>query len=767
VTAPRALIVDDSLTVRMDIGEALQSAGFDTVLCSDLRTARAALARGDCDVVILDVLLPDGDGLGFLKELRAAPVTSALPVLLLSTEAEVKSRVAGMGAGASEYLGKPYDLAQVVARARCLVQLRASTRTPSQKRVLIIDDSATFRNELRGALEGEGFEVDEVPTGEEGLTRAAVLRPDAIVVDGMLPGIDGATVVRRLKCDSGLRSTPCLLLTAAEGADDELKGLEAGADAYVRKSEDLRLILMRLAALMRGATAGGTEAGATLLGPKRLLAVDDSMTYLQELGNQLRQEGYDVVLAKSGLEALELLAVQAVDCILLDLIMPGLSGQDTCKRIKQSPQWRDIPLVMLTARDGRDAMIEGMNAGADDYIAKSADFDVLKARLRAQLRRKHFEDENRRIREQLVRRETEARFQRLIHSNIIGVILGDLGGRIIDANDAFLAMLGYSRPELAAGMLKLEELTPSEWRERDETAIAQLKKTGSATPFEKELLRKDGSRLSIVLGLVLLEGADKTVGFVLDRTEQKEAEQKIKRYAAALEGANHELESFSYSVAHDLRAPLRSIDGFSQALLEDYNDKLDDGGKKYLRFIRESAQHMAQLIDDLLTLSRVTRSELHREPVDLSALALATITRLQRANPDRKVEIVIQERLAREGDPRLLAVVFDNLLGNAWKFTSKREAGRIEFGATSNGGPPAFFVRDNGAGFDMAFASKLFGVFQRLHAATEFEGTGVGLATVQRIVHRHGGRVRAEGEVNRGATFYFTLEEDDTKERPK
>jgi light-regulated signal transduction histidine kinase (bacteriophytochrome) len=262
-----------------------------------------------------------------------------------------------------------------------------------------------------------------------------------------------------------------------------------------------------------------------------------------------------------------------------------------------------------------------------------------------------------------------------------------------------------------------------------------------------------------MVGLVLMEGTDTIVGFVLDRTEQKLAEEKLKQYAVALEGANRELESFSYSVAHDLRAPLRSIDGFSQALLEDHADKLDEEGKKCLRFVRESAQHMADLIDDLLALSQVTRSELHREGVDLTALARAAITRLQRSQPDRRVEIVIQEGLEGEGDRRLLTVALDNLFGNAWKFTGKRDEARIEFGATSNDGTPVYFVRDNGAGFDMAFASKLFGVFQRLHAATEFEGTGIGLATVRRVVSRHGGRVWAEGEINRGATFFFTLYE--------
>jgi light-regulated signal transduction histidine kinase (bacteriophytochrome) len=231
----------------------------------------------------------------------------------------------------------------------------------------------------------------------------------------------------------------------------------------------------------------------------------------------------------------------------------------------------------------------------------------------------------------------------------------------------------------------------------------------------------------------------------------------LRHAKSAAEAANRELESFSYSVAHDLRAPLRGIDGFSQALLEDYHDKLDDDGRTYLKFVRESAQHMAQLIDDLLKLSRVTRSEFRQESSDLSSLARGVLAQLERADPDRRVEMVVKDGVVVQGDSRLLKIVLENLLGNAWKFTGKRADARIEFGATVSDGQRVFFVRDNGAGFDQAYAEKLFGVFQRLHAATEFEGTGIGLATVQRIVSRHGGRIWAEGAVDNGATFYFTL----------
>jgi signal transduction histidine kinase len=228
-----------------------------------------------------------------------------------------------------------------------------------------------------------------------------------------------------------------------------------------------------------------------------------------------------------------------------------------------------------------------------------------------------------------------------------------------------------------------------------------------------------------------------------------------------LEVTNRELEAFSYSVSHDLRAPLRSIDGFSQILLEDYADELDEEGKDYLGRVRAASQRMGRLIDDLLGLSRVTRAALRREQVDLSSLAHEVADGLRESRPDRAVEFEIEDGIEVHGDPRLIRVALTNLLGNAFKFTEKEERARISFGEDRRlshlGCVAVYYVRDNGAGFDMEYADKLFGAFQRLHGASEFEGTGIGLATVQRIVRRHGGRVWAEGRVGDGATFYFTL----------
>ncbi len=646
------LVVDDSLTVRMNLMEMLNAAELPAIACATVAEARAALAKDRFSLVILDVLLPDGDGVALLEEIRAMPSASGTAVMLLSTEVEVRDRIRGLRTGADEYVGKPYDPSYVVARARELVRRGGGADESALASVLLIEDSLTFREEMKAALEKASYRVFVAESGEDGLRIAADVRPTAVVVDGQLPGIDGATVIRQIRLDAALRGLPCLLLTGSEDRGAEVRALDAGADAFVRKDEDITVILAKLNAMLRSAKAQITkQSTASLLGPKKVLAVDDSETYLQEIAEVLRADGNEVVLARSGEEALQLLAVQPVDCVLLDLLMPGIGGEETCRRLKSVPVLRDIPIVILTAVEDREAMIRGLSAGADDYIAKSSNFDLLRARVLAQIRRKQIEDENRLIREQLLRVEFEAKEARVAQ-------------------------------ELA---------------ETRATLVDELK------------------------------------------------------------SKNEELESFSYSVAHDLRAPLRSIDGFGLALLEDYADKLDDDGKRYLRQVRESAQQMARLIDDLLALSRVTRSDFQRTPVDMSVIVRDIAGKLRRASPDRAVELAVADRLLVEGDGRLLTIALENLLGNAWKFTRKQNSARIEVGVTCDE-HRTFFVRDNGAGFDMAYASKLFGVFQRLHSASEFEGTGIGLATVQRVVRRHGGRIWAEGAIGHGATFFFTLD---------
>jgi len=260
-------------------------------------------------------------------------------------------------------------------------------------------------------------------------------------------------------------------------------------------------------------------------------------------------------------------------------------------------------------------------------------------------------------------------------------------------------------------------------------------------------------------------------GYVKARSgilEQQKGEDEIRRLNAVLEqrviertaqltAANKELEAFAYSISHDLRAPLRSIDGFSLALQEEYREKLDDEGGDYLNRVRAATQRMGQLIDDLLQLSRLNRSETNIVPVDLSRIAREVASELRNAHPERRISFRIAEGLNAAGDPNLLRVVMENLFANAWKFTGEKEEGTIEFGVTDIDGKSTYFVRDEGVGFDMAYSDKLFAPFQRLHGYDEFPGTGIGLSIVQRIIHRHGGEVWGVGEVGKGATFYFTL----------
>ncbi len=283
---------------------------------------------------------------------------------------------------------------------------------------------------------------------------------------------------------------------------------------------------------------------------------------------------------------------------------------------------------------------------------------------------------------------------------------------------------------------------------------------------------ESGAHRYFVAKAVPLRDADGSVrewiGTVTDVHDRKLAEEEIRELnealeqrvlerTAQLETANKELEAFSYSVSHDLRAPLRSISSFSELLMKNHETSLDDEGKDYLHRVNTSSHRMAHLIDDLLNLSRLTRTEIRRETVDLGAIAKGIASELQRSQPDRAVRFVIGDDLTVQGDSRLLAIVLDNLIGNAWKYTKGRPKAVIEFGAGTNNGKRAFFVRDNGAGFDMQYAGKLFGAFQRLHTTKEFEGTGIGLATVARIINRHGGKVWADGKVDEGATFYFSI----------
>ncbi len=355
----------------------------------------------------------------------------------------------------------------------------------------------------------------------------------------------------------------------------------------------------------------------------------------------------------------------------------------------------------------------------------------------------------------------EAAYHALVQAAPDGVLVVGPDGTIVLANAELGRLTGWATADLIG--TPVEQLVPAAARARHVGHRTGFAQDPHSRPMGVNLnlvaVRKDGTELpvEIMLAPVDVGGVRSTIAFVRDATERRRREAALEEAMAAANAAIRELEAFSYSVAHDLRAPLRSIDGFSQALLEDNAAQLDDDGKDHLARVRAAAQRMGHLIDDLLALSRLSRAELRRERVDLALLVRDAEARLRQANPERRVEVTVDAPMIARADPRMISLVLDNLFGNAWKFTRPRSIAHVHVG--KRGG--AFYVKDDGVGFDMQFAPSLFTPFKRLHATHEFEGTGIGLATVARVVLRHGGRIWAEAAPDAGATFYFTLGSED------
>jgi PAS domain S-box-containing protein len=356
----------------------------------------------------------------------------------------------------------------------------------------------------------------------------------------------------------------------------------------------------------------------------------------------------------------------------------------------------------------------------------------------------------------------------LIEASLDPLVTIGSNGKITDVNAATEKVTGYSRDELIGEDFS-DYFTE---QEKAKVGYQQVFREGFVRDYALEIRHQDGHLTPVLYNAsIYRDEAGRVIGVFAaarDITDRKRAEEEVRTLnteleqrvvdrTAQLEAANKELEAFAYSVSHDLRAPLRAIDGFSRVMLEDYIDKLDDEGKRYLNIIRSNTQKMGQLIDDLLLFSRLGRQELRASGIDMGKLAKAVSEELKLAVPERKLKFTINTLIPAQGDQAMIRQVFVNLLSNAVKFTRPKERAVIEVDGRSEGNENIYYVKDNGVGFDMQYVGKLFGVFQRLHSTVEFEGTGVGLAIVQRIIHRHGGRVWAEGKVGEGACFYFTL----------
>jgi PAS domain S-box-containing protein len=414
-------------------------------------------------------------------------------------------------------------------------------------------------------------------------------------------------------------------------------------------------------------------------------------------------------------------------------------------RLRKDGTHVNVSITVSPIKDTSGQVIGASSIGRDITERKHAEFELRKAHeeleLQVQLRTAALSQANMLL-------------QTLLDNMPDQIYFKDSKSRFIKNSRAQAEALGLSDPSQIVGKTDFDFFPHAQRSFTEEQEIIRSGKP--LVDFEELVVWPNGHETWVSTSKVpLRDPQDKiigTLGISRDITERKRNED-------ALRNARDELEAFSYSVSHDLRAPLRGIDGWSLALLEDYSDKLDEQGKEYINRVRSEAQHMGELIDALLQLSRITRSEMHIQPVDLSAAARSIAARLQENEPQRHVEFIIQEGLSAKGDARLLEIALTNLLGNAFKFTSKLPNAQIEFGQNMIDKQRIFFIRDNGAGFDMAFAKKLFGAFQRMHTASEFPGTGIGLTTVQRIIHSHGGRIWAESVVDEGATFFFTIEE--------
>ncbi len=525
--------------------------------------------------------------------------------------------------------------------------------------------------------------------------------------------------------------------------------------------------------LINGVAGGRAEESRELPGrassqPLRLLVVEDSQADAVLLLHALRRGGYvhiEHAIVETATALRAALQLQDWDVITSDNSMPALNAAQV--RSLAAELRPDVPLIIVSGEIDLDLAVSLMKAGARDYVPKK-ELGRLAASVDHNLREAQvLRDRQRAIQALQI---SETRYRRLFETAQDGILIIDADtAQIADVNPFLIAMLGYSKEEFLGK--KLWEIGAFGDVEASKRAFSELQTAGYVRYEDLPLEARGGRRVDVefVSNSYLVNQKKVVQCNIRDITERKQAqrdlraltaqlEQRVSQRTEQLESLNRELEAFSYSVSHDLHAPLRQIEGFARILQEECLVQANPSALDTIQRMRAAAARMGAIIDALLSLARLSAGDLERVCVNVTALAYLIAEELHQDEASRHVEWVIVEGATAKADAQLLRVVLVNLLGNAWKFTAKRACAHIEFGAVRQGdGSMGYFVRDDGAGFDSARASCLFGAFQRLHSGEQFSGMGIGLATVQRIIHRHGGRVWAEGAVDEGATFWFTL----------